>query len=97
MKRVFQPSINAATQELVEEGLKSMMEHPKNNELIHNYRKMKRQMADALASQAVDTLVREVTECQAYKAWLSKELKKDEHRTKKRMPSDDLERVKLYF
>jgi hypothetical protein len=97
MKRVFQPSINAATQELVEEGLKSMMEHPKNNELIDNYREMKRQMEEALAHQAVDTLVREVTECEAYRKWLAKELKKDERRTKKRMPDDDLHRVKLYI
>jgi len=97
MKRVFQPSINAATQELVEEGLKSMMEHPSNNELINKYREMKRQMADAMARQAVNELVREVTECEVYKKWLAKELKKDERRTKKRMPSDDLQRVELYI
>ena len=97
MKRVFQPSINAATMELVEEGLKAMMEHPDNNALIDNYREMKRQMADALARQAVDELVKEVTASQTYKAWLVKELKKDEKRTKKRMPSDDLQRVKLYI
>ena len=97
MKRIFQPSINAATQELVEEGLKSMMEHPSNNELINKYREMKRQMADAMARQAVNELVREVTECEIYKKWLAKELKKDERRTKKRMPSDDLQRVELYI
>ena len=97
MNRVFQPSINAATQELVEEGLKSMMEHPSNNELINKYREMKRQMADAMARQAVNELVREVTECEIYKKWLAKELKKDERRTKKRMPSDDLQRVELYI
>ena len=97
MKRVFQPSINAATQELVEEGLKSMMENPKNNELIDKYREMKRQMAEALARQTVDELVKEVIECEAYQKWLAKELKKDERRTKKHMPSDDLQRVKLYI
>ena len=97
MNRVFQPSINAATQELVEEGLKSMMEHPKNNELIDKYREMKRKMAEAEARQAVDELVKEVTECQPYKTWLAKELKKDERRSKKRMPNDDLQRVKLYI
>jgi len=97
MKRVFQPSINAATQELVEEGLKNMMEHPENNALIDNYREMKRQMAAALAHQAVDEFVKELTECEAYKKWLSRELKKDEHRSKKRMPSDDAQRVKLYI
>lgn len=97
MNRVFQPSINAATQELIEEGLKNMMEHPDNNALIDEYREMKRQMADALARQAVDELVTDVVECQAYKTWLAKELKKDERRSKKRMPSDDLQRVKLYI
>ena len=97
MNRVFQPSINAATQELVEEGLKSMMEHPKNNELIDKYREMKRKMAEAEARQAVDELVKEVMGCQPYKTWLAKELKKDERRSKKRMPSDDLQRVKLYI
>ena len=97
MNRVFQSSVNAATQELVEEGLKNMMEHPKNNELIDKYREMKRRMAAALANQAVDELVKEVTACEAYKKWLAKELKQDERRTKKRMPSDDLQRVKLYI
>ena len=97
MNRVFQSSINAATQELVEEGLKSMMEHPKNNELIDSYRKMKRQMTEALVCQAVDELVGEVIKCQAYKKWLVSELKKDERRSKKHIPSDDLQRVKLYI
>ena len=97
MNRVYQPSINAATQELVEEGLRNMMEHPDNNALIDDYRKMKHKMADALVRQTVDELVKEVTECQAYKNWLAKELKKDERRTKKLMPSDDLQRVKFYI
>lgn len=97
MKRVFQTSINATTRELVEEGLKNMMEHPKNNELVDNYREMKRRMAEAIARQTVDEFVKEVTECEAYQKWLAKELKNDERRTKKRMPSDDLQRVKLYI
>lgn len=97
MKRVFQTSINATTRELVEEGLKSMMEHPKNNEFVDNYREMKRRMAEAIARQTVDEFVKEVTECEAYQKWLAKELKNDERRTKKRMPSDDLQRVKLYI
>ena len=97
MKRVFQPSINAATKELVEEGLKAMMEHPKNNALIDNYRKMKHQMAEALARQAGVELVNEIVASDDYKNWLARELKKDEHRRKKRMPIDDLQRVKLYI
>ena len=96
MNRVYQSSINAATQELVEEGLRNMMEHPDNNALIDDYRKMKHKMADALVRQTFDEMVKEVTECLAYKTWLAKELKADERRTKKRMPSDDLQRVKFY-
>ena len=96
-KRIFQPSINAATKELVEEALKAMMEHPKNNELIDEYRRMKRQMAEALARQAVDALVKEITETEDYKRWLAGELKIDKRRTKKRVPTDDLQRVQMYI
>ena len=97
MKRVYQPSINTATKELLDKLLQKEMERPKNNELIDNYRELKRKMADAEARQAVDGFVKEVTECQAYKTWLSKGLKQDEHRRKKRMPDSDLQRVKLYI
>lgn len=97
MKRIFQASINSATQELVQEALKGMMELPKNNELIDAYRKAKNKMAEAEMRQAIDEVVKEMLECQAYKDWLRKELKKDERRTKKRIPSDDVKRVKLYI
>lgn len=97
MKRIYQTSINSETKELVQEALKAMMEHPKNNELIEAYRKGKKQMAEAEMRQAVDEVVKEFLECQAYKDWLNKELKKDERRTKKRIPSDDVKRVKLYI
>ena len=96
-KRIFQPSINAATKELAEEALKAMMEHPKNNELIDEYRRMKHQMAEALARQAVDTLVKEITETDDYKKWIAGELRKDERRTKKRIPAEDLQRVQMYI
>ena len=96
-KRVFQPSINTATQDLVEQALKAMMEHPKNNELIDDYRRMKHQMAEALAQQAVDALVKEIIETDDYKSWLARELKSDERRTKKRVPADDLHRVQMYI
>ena len=97
MNRVFQPNINQPTQELMADALKAMMEHPANNALIDNYRKMKHQMAEAKARQTVDELVTEFLASEGYKKWLATELKKDEHRTKKRMPSDDLQRVKLYI
>ena len=97
MNRVFQPTVNAATKELVDEGLRKMMEHPDNNPLIDKYRQMKRQMAEAKERQAVEEFVNEVTTTDGYKRWLSRELKKDERRTKKRMPADDLQRVKLYI
>ena len=94
---VFQPNINQPTQELVAEALKAMMEHPANIELVDNYRKMKRQMAEAEARQTVEEFVKEVVSYDDYKRWLASELKKDESRSKKRMPGSDLERVKLYI
>ena len=97
MNRVFQSNINKPTQELVADALKAMMEHPANNALIDCYRKMKHQMAEAEARQAVNELVNEFLASEGYKKWLAKGLKADEHRTKKRMPSDDLQRVKLYI
>ena len=95
--RVFQPSVNAATRDLVEQALKDMMEHPKNNMLIDNYREAKRKMAEAEARQAVDVLVKDFVASEDYQKWLKKELKADERRTKKRIPTDDLLRVKLYI
>ena len=94
---VFQPNINQPTQELVAEALKAMMEHPANIELVDNYRKMKRQMAESEARQTVEEFVKEVVASDDYKRWLASELKKDERRSKKRMPGSDLERVKLYI
>ena len=94
---VFQPNINQPTQELVAEALKAMIEHPANIELVDNYRKMKRQMAEAEARQTVEEFVKEVVASDDFKRWLASELKKDERRTKKRMPDSDLERVKLYI
>ena len=97
MNRVFQPNINQPTQELVADALKAMMEHPANNTLIDSYREAKHQMAEAEVRHAADELVSEFLASEGYKKWLAKEMKKDERRTKKRMPSDDLQRVKLYI
>ena len=97
MKRIYQTSVNSATKELVQEALEAMMAHPKNNELIDAYRKANNKMAEAELQQAIDEVVKEFTGCQAYKDWLAKELKKEERRTKKRIPSDDVKRVKLYI
>lgn len=97
MKRIYQESISSATKELIAENLRNMMEAPKNNELIDAYRKATNQIAEAEMRQAVDEVVKEFLECQAYKDWQKKELKADERRTKKRMPDSDLQRVKLYI
>ena len=94
---VFQPNINQPTQELCEQALKSMIEHPENNALIDNYRQMKRQMAEAEEHQTVTDFVNDVLTLDDYKSWLAKGLKKDERRKKKLMPSDDLKRVQLYI
>ena len=93
----FQQNIDKPTEELVAEVLKSMMERPANNELIDNYRQMKRRMAEAEAKKAVDEFVNEMVATDDYKCWLASELKKDERRSKKRMPASDYERVKLYI
>ena len=96
-KIAFQPNINKPTQQLTEDLLKGMMEHPDNNALIDNYRHMKRQMAEAEGRQAVGEFVSGVLNLDDYKSWLSKGLKKDERRKKKLMPTSDMERVKLYI
>ena len=97
MKRVYQPHVSSPTKELMEQALKVMMDHPKNNELIDNYRKMKCRMAEAEAKQAVDAFVSEVTATEEYKKWLEAGLKKDEKRRWKQMPATDVQRVQLYI
>ena len=97
MKRTFQPNINQPTQELTEQALKGMIEHPENNELIDSYRLMKHKMAEAMARQEVEEFVKSVVETQDYKSYLAEELRKDARRKNKRMPSDDLKRVQLYI
>ena len=94
---VFQPNINKPTQELCEQALKSMIEHPENIALIDNYRQMKRQMAEAEARQAVEEFVKEVVATDDYKKTLAAELKKDERRKNKHVPNGDLDRVKWYI
>ena len=93
MKRVYQPHVSQPTRELAEQMLKNMMAHPKNNELIDNYREMKRRMAEAEAKQAVDAFISEVTATEEYKKWLEAGLKKDEKRRCKQMPAKDVQRV----
>ena len=95
--RIFQTSVNAATRELTEQGLKDMTECPENNALIDSYREAKRQMAEAEARQAVNELVKYFLASEGYRKWLDKALKADERRTKKRIPTDDLQRVKMYI
>ena len=97
MKRVYQPHVSQPTRELAEQMLKNMMAHPKNNELIDNYREMKRRMAEAEAKQAVDAFISEVTGTEEYKKWLEAGLKKDEKRRCKQMPAKDVQRVQLYI
>ena len=97
MKRVFQSNINQPTQELVEQALKNMMEHPKNNELIDAYRDLKKRMAEAEAKQAVDELVQAIVATKEYQEWIKSELRKDERRRNKKVPETDLKRVKMYI
>ena len=95
--RVYQEGIDKPTKELSEQVLKNLTECPENNTLIDCYREAKRQMAEAEAQQTVDELVKEFVASEGYLKWLKKALKADERRTKKRIPTDDLQRVKLYI
>ena len=95
--RVYQEGIDKPTKELLEQVLKNLTECPENNTLIDCYREAKRQMAEAEAQQTVDELVKEFVASEDYQKWLKKALKADERRTKKRIPTDDLQRVKLYI
>lgn len=97
VKRIYQTSIKAATRELAEQELRAMMESPKNNELIDIYRDLKRQMEEAEMRHTLSELVKTVLETEEYKKWLAAELKKDERRSQKRVPTDNLQRVKLFI
>ena len=97
MNRVYQQNINKPTEELTAEVLKSLMEQPRNQELIDAYRQLKREMAEAEARGTVEEWVKEVVASEDYKKWLTSELKKDERRKRKLVPADDLKRVKLYI
>ncbi len=95
--RVYQNNINKPTQELTEQILKSLLENPENNQLIDNYRQLKRQMAAAEERKDLSGFVNTVVATHDYKQWLAKELKKDEARKNKKVPSDDYTRVKTYI
>ena len=95
--RSYQKIINQPTQELSEQVLKDLTAQKENNMAIDAYRKAKRDMADAAARNALDEYVAAVMLLEDYQNWLKCELKKDARRSKKRMPSDDLQRVKLYI
>ena len=95
--RIFQENIDKPTKELSKQVLKDLMESPANNALIDNYRRMKRQMAEAEAGQTVEEFVKEMVATEDYKKALAAELKKDERRKNKRVPTGDLERVKWYI
>ena len=97
MNRVYQPNINKPTEELTAEVLKGLMEQPRNMELIDAYRRLKREMAEAEVREAVEEWVKEVVKTEDYKKWLTQELKKDERRKRKLVPTDDLKRVKFYI
>lgn len=97
MIRVFQPLINKQTQELTEPILRNLIDNPKYNELVKSYRELKRQMAEATASDTVDEAVKEIAATSDYKDWLDAELKKDERRRKKKLPETDLKCVQQYI
>ena len=70
MNRVYQQNINKPTEELTAEVLKSLMEQPRNQELIDAYRRLKHEMAEAEVRGAVEEWVKEVVKTEDYKKWL---------------------------
>lgn len=97
MKLTYQDNIDKPTKELSDQVLKNLTEAPATNALIDEYRQMKRKMAEAQASEAVDEFVDEVKETPDYKKWLADGLRKDEKRRKKRIPDSDLKRVAMFI
>ncbi len=97
MKRVYQEGIEKPTKELTEQVLRDLTQKPENNLAIESYRKMKHEMAEAEARQELEKFVASVTELKDYKEWLAKELKADEKRKNKRVPTDDAGRVGRYI
>lgn len=97
MSFAYQDNIDKPTNQLVAQILKDLTEAAETNALIDNYRQMKAQMEEAEAKQQLDEFVQKVAASEGYQKWLRPELRKDEHRRKKRVPESDLERVKLYI
>ena len=97
MRFTYQDNVEQPTKELVAQVLKDLTEAPDTNTLIDEYRQLKRKMAEAQASEAVDKFVDEMKETQDYKEWLAEGLRKDEKRRKKRIPDSDLKRVALFI
>lgn len=95
--RSYQPNVNQPTQELSAQVLKDLTAQKENNMAIDAYRKAKHDMADATARKALSEFVAAVVQTEEYQAWLLAELKKDERRSKKKVPADDVHRVKLYI
>lgn len=95
--RSYQPNVNQPTQELSAQVLKDLTAQKENNMAIDAYRKAKRDMADATTRKALSEFVAAVVQTEEYQAWLLAELKKDERRSKKKVPADDVHRVKLYI
>ena len=95
--RSYQPNVNQPTQELSAQVLKDLTAQKENNMAIDAYRKAKHDMADATARKALSEFVAAVVQTEEYQAWLLAELKKDERRSKKKVPADDVQRVKLYI
>ena len=97
MKMTYQSNIDQPTQELTEQVLRDLTESTATSALIDNYRLLKRKMAEAEAKEALNEFLVDIVNNQEYKAWLAQELKRDEKRSKKRVPAEDLKRVKLYI
>ncbi len=97
MKRAYQTRPDGPIEELTEQLLKAWTKSKELNMATDGYREIRRQMAEAQARNEQDKFVAEVTQRQDYQNWLADGLKKDEHRRKKRIPTEDAKRVALYI
>ena len=97
MKRCFQLNIDKPTQELTAAILEELVRKEQTNLLIEQYREMKRKLQAAEEQQQLEQFVAEVLQQQDYQEWLSKGLKADERRRHKKVPEDDLKRVKNFI
>jgi len=93
----IQDNIDKPTKDIVAQALQDLCKSEPVNMAINSYRKAQKEMAQSEASNLLDEFITEFAKQPEYQKWLAAELKRDERRRKKKIPTGDLERVKLYI